>query len=142
MKDHTSTTFNNTRFDRVLEQEVDQLLGKRFGLMYKLKNGSVGSEPFIVQAWKGDFNFDPESKDYDRKCNMELRPKGIIVHYRKQMSTFIWPIPFHQLTIFQSAGIITIYQNTNFLKVKPMYRRKMSSPFIRKVLEAKAGLGG
>lgn len=138
MQASKSTTYNNTRVDRKLDKEIDDLVGKRFGLLHKLKNGIVGSEPFIIRQWQGDFDFDPEGKEYDRKCNIELRPNGIIVHYRKKLSTFIWPIPFHQLTIYKSGDVISIYQHTNFIKITPMLRRKKLSPFIQKVISAKA----
>ena len=137
MQASKSTTYNNTRVDRKLDKEIDDLVGKRFGLLHKIKNGLVGSEPFVIHQWQGDFDFDVDSKDYDRKCNIELRPNGIIVHYRKKLSTFIWPIPFHQLTIYKSGEVISIYQNTNFVKMKPMLRRKKLSPFIQKVITAK-----
>ena len=131
--------YNVTRTDIKIDQTVDQLIGKRFGFLYKLRNGSIGSEPFIIYTSSPDFQIDFESQEYDRKCNIELRPKGIIVHFRKKSSSFIWPIPFDQLTLNQSGKLLSVHGITLYAKLKPRVKSKKNSPYIQKMIDAKAG---
>lgn len=130
--------YNTTRTDRDIDKAVDDLVGQQFGLLHKIKNGSIGSEPFVMSACSPDFDIDFNDIDYNRKCNLELRPKGVIIHFRKNSSSFIWPIPFHHLTIYKSGRIISIFENTSYLKIKTMVHRKKDSPFIQRLLEAKS----
>jgi hypothetical protein len=129
--------FNVTRTDRNIDRAVNEALGKRFGLLHKLTNGSIGSEPFIIETCSPDFEIDLENQDYERKCNIELRPRGIIVHYRKKSSSFIWVIPYHHLAVYQSGNQLSIYGNTVYVKLRPRMKRKKSSPFIKKMIAAK-----
>ena len=76
MQASKSTTYNNTRVDRKLDKEIDDLLGKRFGLLHKFKNGLVGSEPFVIHQWQGDFDFDAESNDYDPTVSSYITEKS------------------------------------------------------------------
>ena len=130
--------YNTTRTDKNIDLAVNELVGKQFGFFYKLKNGSIGSEPFIIQSCSLEFDINFDSIEYNRKCNIELRPNGIIVHFRKNSSSFIWPIPFRHLTVYKSGQILSIYENTIYLKLKPKVNRKNNSPFILRLLNAKS----
>jgi len=132
--------YNVTRTDRSIDDAVNKLVGEPFGFIHKLRNGSIGSEPFIIYESSPEFNIDFDSQDYGRSCNIELRPGGIIVHFRKRYSSFIWPISFDQLTIQQSDKLFLIKGNTLFAKLKPKVKSKKSSPFIQKIIESKAEL--
>ena len=130
--------YNTTLTDKNIYLAVNELVGKRFGIFHKLKNGSIGSEPFIIQSCSLEFDINFDSIEYNRKCNIELRPNGIIVHFRKNSSSFIWPIPFRHLTVYKSGQILSIYENTIYLKLKPKVNRKNNSPFILRLLNAKS----
>jgi hypothetical protein len=130
--------YNTTRTDKNIDLAVNELVGKRFGIFHKLKNGSIGSESFIIQSCSLEFDINFDSIEYNRKCNIELRPNGVIVHFRKNSSSFIWPIPFRHLTVYKSGQILSIYENTIYLKLKPKVNRKNNSPFILRLLNAKS----
>lgn len=129
--------YNVTRTDRNIDRAVNELVGKQFGLIHKIKNGVIGSEPYIIYSCSPEFDIDLESQIYERKCNIELRPNGIIVHFRKKSSSFIWPIAFHHLTVYQSGKQISIYGGSSFLKLTPRMKMKKNSPFIKKLIAAK-----
>ena len=129
--------YNVTRTDRNIDRAVNELVGKQFGLIHKIKNGVIGSEPYIIYSCSPEFDIDLESQTYERKCNIELRPNGIIVHFRKKLSSFIWPIAFHHLTVYQSGKQISIYGGSSFLKLTPRMKMKKNSPFIKKLIAAK-----
>lgn len=130
--------YNTTRTNRDIDRDVDALVGKRFGLMYILKNGSIGSEPFIIASCSAEIGIDFDRNTYERKCNIELRPNGIIIHFRKKSSSFIWPIPFRQLSIYQSGNRVVVFQNTLLMRLYPKVKSKQNSPFIQKIISAKA----
>ena len=126
--------YNVTRTNKNTDREVDNLLGKRFGLLHKLRNGSIGSEPFIITDCSAEFGIDILSNDYDRKCNIELRPKGIIMHYRKKSSSFILPIAFSDLTISYTREKLLIHDRRLNVSLKPRVRPKKDSAFVQKMI--------
>jgi hypothetical protein len=130
--------YNVTRTDKNTDREVYNLLGKPFGLLHKLKNGSIGSEPFIIMDCSADFSIDIQSNDYDRKSNIELRPKGIILHYRKKSSSFIWPIAFKDLIISYSREELGISDGRLNVSLNPRVKSKKESAFVLKMMANQA----
>ena len=64
--------FNVTRTDRNIDRAVNESLGKRFGLLHKLTNGSIGSEPFIIETCSPDFEIDLEKYSIPNNPNIVL----------------------------------------------------------------------
>ena len=86
------------------EQVITDLVGKPFNLRLRLKLAGVGSpklqivssSPKIANLLLLDNNLDV--------CNIEIRPKGIIVRFRSLLETFALVIPFYRLTIFKGKS--------------------------------------
>ena len=69
-------------------------------------------------------------------CNIEMRPKGIIVRFRSLLETFALVIPFYKLTIYKgNFAIYSIYRDTHFIKIKS--DTKAIQKFFKKILDYK-----
>ena len=52
-------------------------------------------------------------------CNIELRPKGIIVRFRSLLETYALVIPYYKLNIYKGkADEYSVYKDQYFIKVQ------------------------
>ena len=68
--------------------------------------------------------------------NIELRPKGIIVHYTKKLESFSWVIPYYRLAFYNSQSF-SIHANGNFIQFLKNKNYKTNKKFIEKMITLK-----
>ena len=105
------TTYKNKDYD----QQSTSLVGKPFSFIEKIRQGGIGSGRLIINSKSpkldlGKLKF--EEIDYG---NIELRPKGIVVHYTRGLERFSWVIPYYRLVIYNSQ-FFSIHANGNFIQ--------------------------
>ena len=105
--------------DSEIEKEINNLIGKEFNLLEKLKRGGTGSRQLIIKKSDNDI-YDILSKSYElNKCNIEIRERGIIIYFRSRQSTYGLSIPFYKLVIFKvDNNHYTLTYNEYFLKIR------------------------
>ena len=127
-----STTYKNKEYDKASESTV----GKPFRLVQRIKQGGIGSGRLNIHT------ISPKLKaarlvfseiDYG---NIELRPKGIIVHYAKKLERFSWVIPFYRLVIY-NAQSFSIHANGHFIRFLKNKKYKENKKFIEKMVQRK-----
>ncbi len=70
-------------------------------------------------------------------CNIEMRPKGIIVRFRSLLETFALVIPYYKLCIYKGDfAIYSIYKDHHFIKVRS--DTKAVQRYFKKLLDYKA----
>lgn len=70
-------------------------------------------------------------------CNIEMRPKGIIVGFRSLLESYALVIPYYKLIIYKGDfAIYSIYRDNYFIKVKS--DTKAIQKFFKKILDYKA----
>ena len=83
------------------EQTITDLVGKPFSLRDRIKFLGVGSPKLkIVSSSPKIANLLLLDKNLD-VCNIEIRPKGIIVRFRSLLETYAMVIPFYKLSVFK-----------------------------------------
>lgn len=123
--------------DQELKEELERLLGKPYSLFEVLRLGSIGSPRMEIIEGSNEFQ-DYLTHGTGRKfCNIELRPKGIIVRFRYQLETMGFIVPFHLLKIFQNGNLISIHSNSMNLTADMSSNPASSQRFIGKMLIAR-----
>ena len=129
--------FNVSYNDRETNRKIDELVGSVYGLIERFKIGGIGSpkmrilkcDPEIEKLLALDNNVDT--------CNIEIRPKGIILRFRSLLESYALPIPFYKLIIYKDkTGEHSIYYDNYFLKVQDY--QEPSLKFFTRVLKRKA----
>ncbi len=69
-------------------------------------------------------------------ANLELRPRGVIVHLNNGKESFSWPIAFHQLSIIKSDGM-SVHANGNFIQVLDNKNFRENKSFFDKLFHLK-----
>ena len=127
-----NVSYNNSEITRKVDSEV----GKPFKLKERWAMGGIGSPKlFITETSIEIRNLLILDNNIDC-CNIEMRPKGIIIRFRSLLETFALVIPFYKLTIYKGDfAIYSIYRDIHFIKVKS--DTKAIQKFFRKILDFK-----
>lgn len=129
--------FDITYFDTQTKITVNKTLGKSFSFFERIRLNGIGSSRMIISSVSpkiAEYLGDNSNLDY---ANIELRPKGVIVHFRYKMREYIWLIPYHQLQIFQTKTW-SVHAQGEFIKFRPDSVLPKNKKFIRKLLSLKA----
>ena len=118
------------------EQIITDLVGKPFSLRDRIKFSGVGSpklqivssSPKIANLLLLDNNLDV--------CNIEIRPKGIIVRFRSLLETYAMVIPFYKLSVFKGkSASYSIHADGQKIEV---HSDERISEFFSKIMGIKA----
>ena len=127
-----NVSYNNPK----QEQAITDLVGKPFSLRDRIKFSGVGSpklqivssSPKIANLLLIDNNLDV--------CNIEIRPKGIIVRFRSLLETYAMVIPFYKLSIFKGkSASYSIHADGQKIEIRS---DKHTSEFFSKIMGFKA----
>ncbi len=128
-----NVSYSNKEYTR----RIDEKVGKPFTLKERWAMGGIGSPRlFITETSVGIRNLLILDNNRDQ-CNVELRPKGVIVRFRSLLETFALVIPYYKLTVYKGdLAIYSIYRDHYFIKVQA--DTKAVQKFFRKLLDYKA----
>lgn len=127
---------NSTYSNKDNEKLINDIVGKPYSFFKAIKIGGIGSKRMIVES------VSPNLMQYINKvsdlnyANIELRPKGIIIHINKQLETFSWIIPFYQLVLYKVNGS-SIHAQGKFIRFKNNTTFKENKAFFGKLLDEK-----
>ena len=123
--------------DKKITKKIDTEVGKPFPLKERWKMGGIGSPKLkIVEASMEIRNLLILDNNADN-CNVEMRPKGIIVGFRSLLESYALIIPYYKLTIYKgNLAVYSIYRDNYFIKVEA--DTKAVQKFFRKLLDYKA----
>lgn len=111
-------------------------LGKSYSFLQKLKMNGVGSSRLMIANISDKLHSQKPQFHELSYGNLELRPKGILVHFNRRLERFSWCIPYHKLVIY-NANYFSIHAEghfINFLKNKNYLENKR---FISKMIDSK-----
>ena len=128
-----NVSYNNKEITRKIDAEV----GKPFTLKERWRLNGVGSPAMTITETSVEIrNLLILDNNRDR-CNIEMRPKGIIVGFRSLLETFALIIPYYKLTIYKGdLAVYSIYRDNHFIKVRS--DTKAIQKFFKKLLDYKA----
>ena len=129
--------YNISYRDREIIREINNTLGKPFGVIERFKMKGIGSPRFTLDSASEEVTKRLPSDESMVKISIELRPKGIIVHFKKFTEHYTWIIPYYKLTIYKS-DTFSIYGDTTFMKFSQSTMKKPHRKFIKKLIDLKA----
>tara|TARA_R110002051_G_scaffold64139_1_gene116732 strand:- start:9607 stop:9993 length:387 start_codon:yes stop_codon:yes gene_type:complete len=117
--------------------KIDFEVGKPFTLKERWALGGIGSPKLIITEASIDIR-NLLILDINRNtCNIEMRPKGIIVGFRSLLESYALVIPYYKLSIYKGqASVYSIYRDQYFIKVES--DTKAVQKFLKKIMDYKA----
>ena len=123
--------------NKELDKKITEGVGKPFTLKERWKLGGIGSPKLSITATSVEIGNLLKLDNNLNTCNIELRPKGIILRFRSLLETYALIIPYYKLTIYKGdAQIYSIYKDHYFIKVKS--DTKAIKQFFKKMMDYKA----
>jgi len=128
-----NVSYNNKEVTRKIDAEV----GKPFTLKERWNMGGIGSPRLFITETSIEIRNLLILDNNRDQCNVEMRPKGVIVRFRSLLETFALIIPYYKLTVYKGdLAIYSIYRDNHFIKVQA--DTKAVQKFFRKLLDYKA----
>lgn len=130
--------YNLSHNDRKIKLEIDQQLGKAYSLLERIRMQGNGSPGLLISDADESINALLSHDGSLRKCNIELRPKGLIIGFKQRLETYGWIVPFHTLHLFKSDDSLRIYAGKHHLSLQWKGHDKPRDRFLLKLLQHKA----
>ena len=115
------------------EELILSLVGKPYNIWSLFQIGKIGSPRLQIISASKEIS---KLLSYDNNidwCNIELRPKGVIIRFRSLLETYGLIIPYYKLTLFKSdSNEYSFY--CDVIKIKVLAKTKNSIDFIKKIL--------
>ena len=122
--------------DKEQKKDIDKLVGKPFSIKERLKLGGIGSEKLIISSASININNLLLLDNNINKCNIELRPKGVIIYFKSLLETYGLIIPYFKLKIYKGkAEEYSIYKDSLYIKV--IAEKKSIHKFFKKIIKLK-----
>jgi hypothetical protein len=127
-----NTSYKNTDYVR----ESTHIVGKAFSFLEKIKIGGIGSSRIAMSELSDKLqpvNLQTIAVNY---ANIELRPKGIVIHFTNSLDRYSWVIPYYRLVIY-SSETFSIHSNGSYIKFSKNRYYQQNIKFINKMMEFK-----
>ena len=128
-----NVSYNNKEATR----KIDDAVGKPFTLKQRWAMGGIGSPKLIITETSVEIRNLLILDNNRDTCNIEMRPKGIIVGFRSLLESYALIIPYYKLSLYKGeASVYSIYRDNYFIKVES--DTKAVQKFFKKILGYKA----
>ncbi|WP_411768542.1 hypothetical protein [Winogradskyella sp. A3E31] len=127
----------NTTYDNKDDKDlIEDLVGKPYSLVQKLRLGGIGSKRMMISEVSPNLASVINTVSDINYASIELRPKGILIRITKGLKNFTWVIPFYQLVIYKVNGS-SIHAQGKFVHFKANKTFKENKKFFDKLLDHK-----
>ncbi len=128
-----NVSYNNSKITKKVDTEV----GMPFTLKERWALGGIGSPKLFITRTSVEIQNLLLLDNNLNCCNIEMRPKGIIVRFRSLLETYALIIPYHKLNLYKGDfAAYSIHRDHYFIKVKS--DTKAIQKYFKKLLDYKA----
>ncbi len=120
----------------VHHSECIALVGEPFSFHEKVARGCIGSPNLLLISFSSAFGKLHPGQELNNLVDIEIRPKGVIVHFDIHLLTYAWVIPFYKLHTYQSSNL-SIHADGHFMKFSNSYLGENGIPFFKKLHQLK-----
>ncbi|MBT6161588.1 MAG: hypothetical protein HOH81_07890 [Flavobacteriaceae bacterium] len=118
------------------KQQIDDAVGQPFRLTERWKLGGIGSPKLEINSTSLEIHNLLVLDHNINNCNIELRPKGIILRFRSLLETYGLVIPYYKLKIYKGKSEeYSFYKDQYFIKVAAS--NKAVHDFVKKIQQQK-----
>lgn len=122
--------------DSKVFDEINNYVGKPYTIFQRIRIGGIGSSKLIINKADSKISNLLNLDNNINKCNIEIRPKGIIIRFRSLLETYGLIVPFYKLKLFKGkANEYSIYNDNYFIKIE--VNKKNEHDFFKKITKMK-----
>lgn len=104
--------------DRETTRKINSAVGPAFTFTQRWKMGGIGSPRMAIDAISEKYMKYLNAAHYQSNANIELRPKGILVHFRHKLQAYAWIMPYTDLNI-EWNETLTLKVKDDFIRFNP-----------------------
>jgi|Transcript_13227 hypothetical protein len=132
-----NVSYNNPEIKR----KVDEAVGKPFSFRERIKQRGIGLGHLIITASSTNVQDLLDLDNNRNKCNIELRPQGIIIGFRSLLESFALVIPYWKLNLYKGkAEEYSFYMDHHFIKIEAQAKDTRVHSFVKRILSQKTSL--
>ena len=109
--------FNTSYKNKDYVKEANRLTGKAYSFLEKLKMRGVGSRRLVVEELSSLITPKNMQEIDVSFASIELRPKGIVIHFTNRLDRYSWIVPYRLIAVF-STLTFSIHSNGQFIKFR------------------------
>lgn len=123
--------------DAEITRKINTELGSAYSWRERLKMRGNGSPKLILKETSEEISNLMDRDNNRNVCNIELRPKGIIVGFRSKLESYALIIPYEKLVLTTKEGGYLIQKDEYFLEIKTERKDYSIHRFMKKLAEIK-----
>ncbi|WP_425392160.1 hypothetical protein [Ekhidna sp.] len=123
--------FDTSYPDKETTRKINKAVGLPYSWKERWKMGGIGSRRMTIHAISEDYKKYLNADHYISTASIELRPKGIILHFRHKLQVYSWIMPYEALTI-DFNEYLKLESSDQFIKFNDPGNEK----FIRRMIDA------
>ena len=105
--------------DKKIKSKINKVVGDEFNFIEKFKLRGNGSPKLLISECSSNIDELLSLNNNIKKCNIELRKKGIIIRFRSLLETYGLIVPYYKLKIFKGKkNEISLYKDNFSVKLK------------------------
>lgn len=121
-----------------IRDRIKAEVGAPFTLLERFKLNGTGSPKLHITSTSIDIHNLLVLDGNLNVCNIEMRPKGIIVMFRSLLETYALIIPYYKLNLYKGKSEeYSIHRDHSFIKVKA--DKPVIHKFMMKIIDNKRG---
>lgn len=122
--------------DREVTEKITEAVGGPFSWKDRLLMGGIGSPKLKITGSSVEIHNLLILDQNINACNIELRPKGLIIRFRSLLETLALIIPYYKLVIYKGKDLeYSIHKDHQFISIAADHNRVHT--FMSKVLKHK-----
>lgn len=123
--------FDTSYSDKKTTRQINEAVGMPYLWKDRWKMGGIGSKRMTIEDISEEYQKYLNAEHYLSQANIELRPKGIIVHFRYKLQAYAWIMPFEALQIVYNK-FLTLNAAGKFV----IFSKGIEQKFINKMITA------
>lgn len=127
---------NTTHTNKDNDKLINEIVGKPYSFFQSIKMKGTGSKRMIIDDVSPNLASVINKVNDINYGNIELRPRGILIHITKGLKNFTWAIPMYQLVIYRTNGS-SIHANGKFVHFRNNKTFKENKSFFDRLLALK-----
>ncbi len=128
--------FNTTYKNEDYIKKSNHMLGGAYSFLTKLKMRGAGSRRLVIEGLSSALTPRNMQEIDINYASIELRPKGIVIHFSNRLDRYSWIVPYYRLAVF-STLTFSIHSNGKFIKFKKDKNYQENKGFINKMTDFK-----
>lgn len=124
--------------DKAKAKQINDKLGKSFSFRERIRMNGIGSPKLIISDASIQIANLLNLDNNRNVCNVEMRPKGIILGFRSLLNSYGLIIPYYKLVVYKGkANEYSIHVDNYFVKIEVLNTDKSVHRFMKKLILAK-----